>query len=70
MQVLADELADTSAIRVNSVNPGRCRTRMRAQAYPAEDATRLPLPEDLAPAFAYLLSPAASGFHARQLDLQ
>lgn len=70
MQVLADELADTTAIRVNSVNPGRCRTRLRAQAYPAEDATRLPLPEDLAPAFAYLLSPAARAFHARQFELQ
>jgi hypothetical protein len=43
---------------------------MRAQAYPAEDAEKLPEPATLAPFFTYLLSPAAAHFHGRQLDLQ
>lgn len=70
MQVLADELASAARVKVNSVNPGRCRTRMRAQAYPAEDAEKLPEPAALAPFFTYLLSPSADHFHGRQLDLQ
>ena len=70
MQVLADELAAEGIVRVNSVNPGRCRTEMRAQAYPAEDADRLPSPESLAPGLLYLLGEAASGLHGRQFDLQ
>jgi NAD(P)-dependent dehydrogenase (short-subunit alcohol dehydrogenase family) len=70
MQTLADELAGTSQVRVNSVNPGRCRTRMRAQAYPGENADALPDPSQLAPAFVYLLSDAASACHGRQYDLQ
>jgi NAD(P)-dependent dehydrogenase (short-subunit alcohol dehydrogenase family) len=70
MQTLADEMSGTSRVRVNSVNPGRCRTRMRAQAYPGENADALPDPSQLAPAFVYLLSEAASGCHGRQFDLQ
>ncbi len=34
MQVLADELAGNSNIRVNSINPGAVRTLMRRQATP------------------------------------
>lgn len=70
MQTLADELAGTSRVRANSVNPGRCRTRMRAQAYPGENAATLPEPSSLAPAFVYLLSDAASEYNGRQFDLQ
>ena len=44
MQVLAHEMSDTTRIRVNSVNPGPTRTTMRRQAFPAEDAARLPEP--------------------------
>lgn len=70
-QVLAEELKDTG-IRVNSLNPGPTRTRMRAQAYPDEDPMTLPAPEEIAPAFIYLASDAARGvsgqsFEARDL---
>lgn len=70
MQVLADEVANEGRITVNSVNPGRCRTRMRAQAYPAENAELLPPPETLAPFFTFLMSAAANDLHGRQFDLQ
>ena len=36
-RTLADELATAGEVRVNVLNPGPVRTRMRAQAYPAED---------------------------------
>ncbi|HNC04567.1 MAG TPA: YciK family oxidoreductase, partial [Agitococcus sp.] len=35
--LFADELANTSKVRVNCINPQGTRTAMRAKAYPAED---------------------------------
>jgi NAD(P)-dependent dehydrogenase (short-subunit alcohol dehydrogenase family) len=52
-QVWADEL-EAEGIRVNAVNPGGTRTQMRAAAYPQEDPTALPTPEDIAPVFVWL----------------
>jgi NAD(P)-dependent dehydrogenase (short-subunit alcohol dehydrogenase family) len=63
MQTLADELAENTRISVNSLNPGKTRTGMRRKAYPGEDPGTLPLPEDVAPAFFYLLGP--DGAHLR-----
>ncbi|MBF2755808.1 MAG: SDR family NAD(P)-dependent oxidoreductase [Gammaproteobacteria bacterium AqS3] len=54
-QVLADELANVSSVRVNSLDPGGVATDMRAGAMPAEDPATLPTPEAIAPAFLYLL---------------
>src|SRR5258708_17013906 len=47
MQILASEVENITSIRVNSLNPGRARTMMRRQAYPAEDINTLPMPETL-----------------------
>jgi NAD(P)-dependent dehydrogenase (short-subunit alcohol dehydrogenase family) len=69
-QVLADETDTTTRIRVNSVNPGRMRTRMRAQAYPGEDPATVPLPAAVLPTFLYLLGPASRGVTGRRFDAQ
>ena len=69
-QVLADELAGTSAIRVNTLNPGRARTAMRRQAYPAEDSETVPLPETLTGPYVALLGPASRGVTGRAFDAQ
>lgn len=61
MQTLVDELEGTSRIRANSINPGATRTKMRASAYPAEDPITVKKPEDLMPAYIYLLSDASLG---------
>ena len=50
----------TTAVRVNLVNPGPTRTRMRAQAFPGEDPETLPAPEELTDAFVALAEPACS----------
>jgi NAD(P)-dependent dehydrogenase (short-subunit alcohol dehydrogenase family) len=41
----------TTAVKVNLLDPGPVRTRMRAQAMPGEDPQTLPMPEAVAAAF-------------------
>lgn len=65
---LADELANISNIRVNTVNPGATRTQMRASAYPGEDPNSLARPEDRVPVFLYLMGPESRGVTAQRLD--
>jgi NAD(P)-dependent dehydrogenase (short-subunit alcohol dehydrogenase family) len=69
-QLLAQELAASTGVRVNTLNPGATRTRMRMQAYPAEDAATLPAPADIVPAYLWLLSAASRGVTGRSLDCQ
>ena len=69
-QVLADELEGISHVRVNTLNPGRARTAMRRQAYPAEDTTQVPMPEALTAAYIALLGPASHGVTGRAFDAQ
>lgn len=68
MQTLADELAATSKIRVNSLNPGGTRTAMRRDAYPGENPESVPTPESLMPAYLFLFSPEAQAIHGQALD--
>ena len=69
-QVLADELANTSRVRVNTINPGATRTAMRAAARPGEDPTSLPEPKDILPLYLYLLGPLGKGVNGESLDAQ
>jgi len=55
-ELYAEELKGITNVRVNSVNPGRMRTPMRAAAYPAEDPNTVPGPQIAVAAFLYLLS--------------
>ena len=57
MEILADELENNTSIRVNSIDPGRVRTRMRALAYPGEDPNLVPTPEEKMPTYLYLIGP-------------
>ena len=70
MQTLADELENTSNIRVNSLNPGATRTAMRATAYPAENPNTLPTPEDIMPAYLYLMGDDSMEIKGQALDAQ
>ena len=55
MGILADELELNTPIRVNSIDPGRVRTRMRALAFPGEDPMTVPAPADIMDAYIYLM---------------
>ncbi len=68
MQTLADEVAATSSIKVNSLNPGGTRTAMRQAAYPAEDPNTQPSAESLMPIYLYLFSDDAAHIHGQALD--
>ena len=70
MQILASEVENITSIRVNSLNPGRARTMMRRQAYPAEDINTLPLPETLTGPYIALLGPASRGITGQTFDAQ
>lgn len=68
--MLSQELEGEPNIRVNSVNPGRMRTAMRAAAYPAEDPNTLPTPASVTGPFLYLLSAQGRGSDGEYFDAQ
>jgi NAD(P)-dependent dehydrogenase (short-subunit alcohol dehydrogenase family) len=57
-------------VRVNLIDPGATRTRLRRQAYPAEDQQQLQPPEALAGCYLWLLGPASRGVTGRRLRCQ
>ncbi|MCG9786354.1 YciK family oxidoreductase [Vibrio mediterranei] len=69
MQILADELSDTE-IRVNAINPGATRTRMREKAYPGEDANTLKTPKDIMPLYLHLMDPSVTDVNGQCIDAQ
>jgi NAD(P)-dependent dehydrogenase (short-subunit alcohol dehydrogenase family) len=52
---------ESTPVRVNLVNPGPTRTRMRAQVMPGEDPTTLPAPELVAEKIVALCLPGFTG---------
>jgi len=65
-----EELEGEPNIRINSVNPGRMRTAMRAAAYPAEDPNTVPTPQSVTGPFLYLLSERGRGIDGQFIDAQ
>lgn len=53
MQVLAEEYR--GQLRVNCINPGGTRTKMRASAFPEENADKLKTPADIMPTYLYVM---------------
>jgi NAD(P)-dependent dehydrogenase (short-subunit alcohol dehydrogenase family) len=68
-QVLADELENTP-IRVNVINPGGTRTKMRMRAYPGENPQSVPTPESAVPPYLYLLGGASRAVRGQRFDLR
>ena len=68
--MLSQELEGAPNIRVNSVNPGRMRTAMRAAAYPAEDPNTVPTPASVSGPFLYLLSARGRGIDGQYIEAQ
>jgi len=70
MQVLAGELENTSKVRVNSLNPGATNTAMRRTAYPGEQPTDNPAPEDIMATYLYLMGDDSIGVTGQPLNAQ
>ncbi|HVN41183.1 MAG TPA: YciK family oxidoreductase [Steroidobacteraceae bacterium] len=70
MQVLADELDVTPRVRVNSVNPGKLRSPMRARAFPGEDPMTLRTPQEVLGPFLYLLGADGQALTGQRFDAQ
>ena len=67
MQTLAEELRDSSPIRVNSLDPGIVQSGLRARLYPGEDPKRWPTAEAVTAGYVYLLGPDARGVSGQAL---
>ena len=69
MQTLADEYRNKS-IRFNCINPGGTRTKMRSQAFPAENPETLKTPLDIMPLYLYLMGNDSLKVNGESLDCQ
>lgn len=68
-QILAAENGHVP-LRSNCINPGPVRTKMRLEAYPAEDRDALLTPDDIMAAYVYLLGPDSKGVTGQSFDIQ
>lgn len=66
MKMLAEELENTR-VRVNSVDPGIVNSRIRMQAFPAENRDVYPKPEDVVGPYLLLLSGESKGTNGQRL---
>ena len=69
MRMLAEEL-EQPGIRVNSIDPGKVKTNMRLQAYPAEDRSTLAEPSAIVGPYLYLLGPDSKGISGQTVNCQ
>lgn len=69
MLAMAEEVREYG-VRVNAVNPGGTRTRMRAMAYPDEDPKTLPAPQEITGLFVYLGSDASKKVTGQSVELR
>lgn len=69
METMADEYGHTH-MRVNAINPGATKTKMRAKAYPGEDVEKLKTPLDLMSGYVYLMSDESKEVNGQSIDLQ
>lgn len=68
--IFTQETQASTALRFNCINPGATRTNMRAHAFPGENPYTLKTPEEIMPAYVYLMSDAASGVKGQLIDCQ
>ena len=61
MKILADELEENTNIRVNSIDPGPIRTKLRADIYPGEKSENNPTPDTVMTGFLYLIGLESKG---------
>ena len=70
VQVWAAELEGLGSVRVNALNPGATATNMRSQAFPAENPSELKTPEQITPAYLYLLGTDSRHVNGQSIKAQ
>lgn len=66
MKLWAEELENTSNIKINSIDPGPVRTALRRRSHPGEDQASLITPQAIANAYLYLFAKDTS--HGQQFS--
>ena len=69
-EILADELESNTSIRVNNLDPGIVRSRLRALAFPGEDPNTLATASEIMPAYLYLMSDDSMGITGERFTAQ
>jgi NAD(P)-dependent dehydrogenase (short-subunit alcohol dehydrogenase family) len=67
-KILAEELESSNKVRVNTLIPGSVDSPLRKRAYPAEDKSKLPTMESLAPVYLYLFGAQSIGVTGQAID--
>jgi len=69
-EIFADELEANTSIRINSLDPGLVRSRLRALAFPGEDPNTLTTAAEIIPAYLYLMGDESIGITGKRLNAQ
>ena len=67
-KILAEEYESVGKIRVNTLIPGPIDSPLRKRAYPAEDKSKLPSMNSLAPIYQYLFGSESIGVTGQAID--
>lgn len=70
VQTWASENENLNSVRMNCINPGATSTQMRATAFPAENPESIASPEDIMPAYLYLMGPDSNELNGQSIDAQ
>jgi NAD(P)-dependent dehydrogenase (short-subunit alcohol dehydrogenase family) len=67
-KILAEELESSNKIRVSTFIPGPVDSPLRKRAFPAEDKSKLPTMQSLAPIYLYLFGSESIGITGQVVD--
>jgi NAD(P)-dependent dehydrogenase (short-subunit alcohol dehydrogenase family) len=70
VKIWAQEWEIEPQLRINAFIPGPVRSPQRERTHPAEAKENLPLPEDLIPAYLYLMGPESRGLSGQIINWQ
>lgn len=65
----SEELEEQGNIRINTLDPGPVKTKLRANSHPGEDPDKLPLPESILPMYLFLAGADSKNVRGQQLTI-
>ncbi|NOQ64142.1 MAG: SDR family NAD(P)-dependent oxidoreductase [Methyloprofundus sp.] len=67
-KTLAEELSESGKVRINLLIPGPVDSPLRKKAFPAEDKSKLPSMDEIAPVYLYLFGAKSIGTTGQTVD--